>query len=260
MEDSSAAAVLEPETDIDSHRVIASFAHVAGQYFATRDQPQSSIRTLGLRTFTSEIDKLVTLAQKVMTSKENDQEEMKRMSHIARLGLIYKAEILSELQDWDGLINTLKSMEGMQYVLLTTYEAFADILWKNKECPVHVLYAGFETILRLSSDQGVMSVQKFSRWLRAICTILLSGGRDADRAKALAYTQQAIDLLKEHGDITDTESDQHYPDSERSWLLATAFNTGVQCTRSLQKPEAKEWFEVAIALCQFVAGSPRQKV
>ncbi|KAG8833072.1 hypothetical protein FRC17_000077, partial [Serendipita sp. 399] len=116
------------------------------------------------------------------------------------------------------------------------------------------------TIVRLASDQGIMSVQKFSRWLRAICTTLLSRGREADQAKALAYIQQAVDLLQEHGDVTDTESDQHYPDNERSWLLATAFNTGLQCQRSLQIPEAKEWFEVAIALCRFVPGSPRQKI
>ena len=49
-------------------------------------------------------------------------------------------------------------------------------------------------------QQDAMSISKFSRWMRAICFILLSKNRPTDRAKALSYMQQAVEVLKDHAD------------------------------------------------------------
>lgn len=41
-----------------------------------------------------------------------------------------------------------------------------------------------------------MSVEKFSRWLRAICTILLAHNTPTDRAKAIGYVEQGIGVIE----------------------------------------------------------------
>ena len=45
-------------------------------------------------------------------------------------------------------------------------------------------------------DRKALSLEKFSRWLRTICTILLSRNATTDRAKALNYVEQAMAVLK----------------------------------------------------------------
>jgi hypothetical protein len=52
-----------------------------------------------------------------------------------------------------------------------------------------------------------MSIKKFSRWLRAVCTILLARGRGPDRNKTLAYMHQAIDVLKDHAKVDNVTSE-----------------------------------------------------
>jgi len=98
-----------------------------------------------------------------------------------------------------------------------TYEAIADVLvsvylhnmsstwswylqWSYPESPVPVIYTALECILASAMQQDAMSISKFSRWMRAICFILLSKNRPTDRAKALSYMEQAVEVLKDHAD------------------------------------------------------------
>ena len=53
-----------------------------------------------------------------------------------------------------------------------------------------------QAILKSCIDRGHVGCERFSRWLRAICTILLSRGRPSDRVKALGYVEQALDVMK----------------------------------------------------------------
>lgn len=43
-------------------------------------------------------------------------------------------------------------------------------------------------------------MEKFSRWLRAICTIILARNTPADRVKAIGYVEQAVNVMEEHND------------------------------------------------------------
>lgn len=56
-----------------------------------------------------------------------------------------------------------------------------------------------QSILRVSLDRAMLSIEKFSRWLRAICTVLLSRNSATDRTKAAGYVEQAVRVLQEHG-------------------------------------------------------------
>ena len=62
-----------------------------------------------------------------------------------------------------------------------------------------------QAILHASLDRMSLSVRKFSRWLRALCTILLSRNSPADRAKAIGYVEQAVAVLREHSDAGDEQ-------------------------------------------------------
>lgn len=100
-------------------------------------------------------------------------------------------------------------------------------------------------MLRSSLDSKSISVDKFSRWLRALCTILLARNKEQDRAKSLSFIEQAVEVIKENKDETGgqvcptlvadacrlVQSINHlqvYAHDEREWLLHISFNTGVE--------------------------------
>jgi hypothetical protein len=62
-----------------------------------------------------------------------------------------------------------------------------------------------QAILHASLDRNTLSVEKFARWLRAICTMLLARNTAPDRLKAISYIEQAIVVLEEHGGDSDDE-------------------------------------------------------
>ena len=63
----------------------------------------------------------------------------------------------------------------------------------------HRLLTGLhQAILHASLDCGSLSIDKFSRWLRAICTMLLSRNTAEDRTKAIGYVEQAVRVLEDH--------------------------------------------------------------
>lgn len=68
-----------------------------------------------------------------------------------------------------------------------------------------VLYAALEAILHACLDRNCMSVEKFSRWLRAICTILLARNTPTDRAKAVGYVEQGVSVIESN---SHTESEK----------------------------------------------------
>ena len=57
-----------------------------------------------------------------------------------------------------------------------------------------------QALLHACLDRSVLSIEGFSRWLRALCTILLSRNSAADRAKALGYVEQAFAVMESNGD------------------------------------------------------------
>jgi len=50
----------------------------------------------------------------------------------------------------------------------------------------------------MATESRTLSIEKFSRWLRAACALCFARGRNEDRLKALGYVEQAITVLKDH--------------------------------------------------------------
>ncbi|TBU48727.1 meiosis protein SPO22/ZIP4 like-domain-containing protein [Dichomitus squalens] len=177
------------------------------------------------------------------------EEEIQRAHSFLNVLSVFEAEIACHTKSWSRISEVIEETARIPLVDLGTFEAIADTLWVEKDCPVEVLLAALEAILHASLDRAALSVEKFSRWLRAICTILLSRNSAADRAKAIGYVEQAVDVLQEHGGMDDSQA---YPVDERHWLMGTVYNTGIECLHASLLDEAKRWFEAAATICRFV--------
>lgn len=63
-----------------------------------------------------------------------------------------------------------------------------------------LIYEWIKALLRASLDHNHLLVEKFARWLRAICTIILARNTVTDRAKAIGYVEQALAVIEDHND------------------------------------------------------------
>lgn len=127
------------------------------------------------------------------------------------------------------------------------------------------------------------SVSKFSRWLRALCTILLSRNNPTDRTKSLGYVEQAVAVIEDHSAAVDQNevlfhpayhtTPLHYsPDISRGRAALASGNRVQYRNRMLavsawlshpgairpcfhsasQIDEAKRWFESCTIICRHV--------
>ncbi|KAI0719068.1 meiosis protein SPO22/ZIP4 like-domain-containing protein [Cerioporus squamosus] len=244
---------VESETGLHVFLINASFAGAAGRVFASRHRASSNAAR--------ESDRQKAIAQEIVACKDRIQkvssttgalseEDVRRAHSFLNILSVFETEIACQLKTWSRILEVIEETARTQDVDLGTFEAVTDILWVEKDCPVEVLFAALEAILHASLDRAVLSVEKFSRWLRAICTILLSRNSAADRTKAIGYVEQAVGVLQEHAADDDP---QGYPMDERHWLMGTVYNTGIECLHASYLDEAKRWFEAATTICRFVA-------
>lgn len=73
-------------------------------------------------------------------------------------------------------------------------------------------WSQLQAILRASLDHNLLSVEKFSRWLRAICTISIARDTPEDRLKAIGYVEHALTVIEDHNDSDEVRAlPSHYP-------------------------------------------------
>jgi hypothetical protein len=230
----------------------AYFAATSGRVILARERiSQDNVPTgKPAETLLAEIKSCRARVSDVLSKVPADsQPQLHSYLHVLR---VFAVETASRVDDWEYVLATIKEATRTDDQALATFEAFCDILWENKACPVNVLYEALEAILHACLKNGHLSLEKFSRWLRSICTILLSQGTVADRSKAIQYMEQASAVLEEHGNLVENGIPL-FPADERLWLLSTAYNTGVECLHASLVDEAKRWFECSTVLCRFIS-------
>jgi len=159
-------------------------------------------------------------------------EDIRRITSFLHTLHVFEVELFALLQDWSQLMRTITDAVESDPSAVNTFEAIADIVWVARDCPVEVSFAALEAILHASLDQNSLSIEKFSRWLRAICTICLARNSASDRSKAVGYVEQAVTVINDYSEVQDDLS-KVYPMDERQWLLATSYNTGLECLQSV---------------------------
>ncbi|KIK65861.1 hypothetical protein GYMLUDRAFT_950153 [Collybiopsis luxurians FD-317 M1] len=246
------ASPVEADPDLYIHLINSYFSGVSGRVFAARESMSANgvVNIDQLRGISEEIRSCKTRIMQIIESNkisgDNDLDRFQYFLHILR---VFEAEIMARVKDWDRLSGLVNEAVTSGPLAVATYEAIADILWSEKECPVNVLCCGLEAVLHATLDHNSLSIEKFARWLRAICTIILARNTSADRLKAIGYVEQAVNVMEQSN-----ESDETYPMDERFWLLATSYNTGFECLEASSLDEAKRWFESATVICRFVPG------
>ncbi|KAI0666199.1 meiosis protein SPO22/ZIP4 like-domain-containing protein [Trametes maxima] len=233
---------VDTEADVQMFLINASFAGAAGRVFASR-RCKSNHAAEGVARWQLVAQAIASCRdyiRKIISGPHSlpDEDVQHARSFLSTLS-VFGVEIACQLKAWNRVLEIIEDTNRIQQVALGMFEVIADVLWVEKECPVDVLFAALEANLHASLDRAALSVEKFSRWLRAICTILLSRSSPADRTKAIGYAEQAVGVLQDHS----TEGDPQLPMDERQWLLATSYNTGIECL---------QWFEAATAICRFV--------
>ncbi|KAI6000917.1 meiosis protein SPO22/ZIP4 like-domain-containing protein, partial [Pisolithus marmoratus] len=242
---------VEPSTYV--YIANASFAATSGRVIIMRERLSGAEAPELLRSLSAEIKscagKIAGLLDKVPPA---DRSHLQSFLHFLR---VFHVESASHLREWQTILETIEEATRDGHQSLVTYEAIGDVLWENKNCPINgkiqLLYAALEAILHACLAHSQLSLDKFSRWLRSICSILLAKGSATDRSKAIQYFEQANAVLEEHGNLAEN-GNPLYPTDERLWLLSTAYNTGVECLHASLVDEARRWFECATVICRFV--------
>ncbi|KAJ8488783.1 hypothetical protein ONZ51_g3351 [Trametes cubensis] len=246
---------VDTEAELQMFLMNASFAGAAGRVFASRRRASNNVP--------EEPDRWESVAQEIASCKECirqivagsnalGEEETQRAYSFLSILAVFGVEVACRLKTWKCIPDIIEKIDRVQNVELGSLEAIADVL----------------AILHASLDRAALSIEKFSRWLRAICTILLSRSSPADRIKAIGYVEQAVGVVQDHSAEGDpqvpiflrapprseliTLAWQKYPMDERHWLLATAYNTGIECLHASMLDDAKRWFEAATTICRFV--------
>ncbi|KAG1741872.1 meiosis protein SPO22/ZIP4 like-domain-containing protein, partial [Suillus paluster] len=241
-------APVEVDQAIYVYLVNASFASASGRgtFLFAQLCPSDKHRELF-----NEINQSSQRIVKVLREDKVSQEDLPRLESSLQVLRVFIVEVASHLSDWTTVLATIEEASRCNCDSLETYEAFADTLWEDKNCPVNVLFTALEATLQACLTRGHFSLEKFSRWLRAMCIILLTRATGSDRSRAIGYVDQAIAVLEEHGDARDGSA-MLYPFDERQWLLSTAYNTGLECLHASMVDEAKRWFECSTVICRFV--------
>ncbi|KAH6905889.1 meiosis protein SPO22/ZIP4 like-domain-containing protein [Coprinopsis sp. MPI-PUGE-AT-0042] len=242
--------------DIDKESCIflinSVFAAVTGRVFSTRETMTTagSFDAQSAERLIDQIHEAKAAIGEVLSKNLLDHDKDGRADYMLHVLRVFEMEFLVHLKEWDRVSTTVKEVIKSGQMAVGTSEAVADLLWVAADCPIQVLQESLEGILSASLEIGSLSVERFSRWLRAICTIVLVRNNPEDRTKAFGYFEQAISVIQDN----DNNTKDTYPIEERQWLLATAYNTATECFHASLIDEAKRWFETAISICRFVPG------
>jgi hypothetical protein len=64
---------------------------------------------------------------------------------------------------------------------------------------IPVAHQTSQAMLHSCLQSDAIGIRPFSRWLRALCTVLLARNRVEDRKKAISYIEQALPVLQQGG-------------------------------------------------------------
>ncbi|KAI0085689.1 meiosis protein SPO22/ZIP4 like-domain-containing protein [Irpex rosettiformis] len=218
----STSVLTENDSELSVYLANASFASVAGKIFALRKRLQKTDQQT--QDAAAEVSEYIRASLRRMEVLSDNKvltgETRERISSFIRTMHIFLAEVSCYMKDWKQTMEVIENAVRGSTTSIDTLEAIADILWVEKDCPVQVLFSGLEAILHASLDHSSLSVEKFSRWLRAICTILLSRNTQDDRTRAIRYVEQAISVLDEH---PSDQQDETTVCHGKLWMSGTKF-------------------------------------
>ncbi|KAH9048810.1 hypothetical protein EDB84DRAFT_1434083 [Lactarius hengduanensis] len=193
------------EVDEEMHLciVFSSFAAVSARVFA--------MRKLELQMASS--DKLEFTAHEIQDCEERLRKTLEkgvissnntRVVQCLSVLLMFEAELACRMKEWQLIPKIIQVCVPSSFAYWGLSDPFPSYWQKVGQCQTlssdtFEAISDMLAILHTSLDRNTLSVGKFARWLRAICTMLLARNTVPDRLKAIGYIEQAIVVLEEHG-------------------------------------------------------------
>ncbi|EUC65587.1 SPO22/ZIP4-like meiosis protein [Rhizoctonia solani AG-3 Rhs1AP] len=251
MEAYSTTLAAVQDSEVRQCIMLSSFSATSGRLFVARrlgSTPEAMELYTKLATDVATFRKITV---GILTDGAFDGDD--RPDYMINLFFTFEMEVLCRLHQWQRIKDVVEAATEMECVTSTTLEAMADLLVELTFFPVRPANLDLDkAMLRSSLKSKNISIDKFSRWLRALCTILLARNRQQDRVSAISFIEQAVEVIK---DNKDESGDQMYAHDEREWLLHITFNTGVERLAVSDIQEAKRWIETATVLAGLVHNS-----
>ncbi|ODO05445.1 hypothetical protein L198_02138 [Cryptococcus wingfieldii CBS 7118] len=242
--------VIEPmstDPDLPFVRGSAMFACLCGKIFLCKDLPTGPDKILLLDQLLEYIPQCRNALQGATNTAHPRYSSVSDMLRIIDTS---EVELQCEAREWTAIpeiLERLKDASKDREVGTThrTLEMIANVLVST------VTYRLLEIILDICPTRYADDIKRFSRWMRAILRILLHRSGADDESAAFSYVSRALDVLKTPLGKT------AYPLDEAHWLVATAWNRGLEWFSSSRVQQAKQWCEAAMTMSSF---SPDLKV
>ncbi|PFH47188.1 hypothetical protein AMATHDRAFT_152750 [Amanita thiersii Skay4041] len=137
------ASPVDLDAEVYVHLINASFSSVSGRVFLVRE----SSTTNGSRNE----DQLRGIAAEITACKSSileiigqhkivEEADITRAQYFIHTLRIFEAEFLVQLKEWDGLAKIVGEAVSSGPLAVGTYEAIADLLWADKDCPINGTY------------------------------------------------------------------------------------------------------------------------
>jgi len=139
---------VEVDSDLHIHLINAFFSSVSGRVFTAREMMSANsngtVNTEEIREISAEIKTCRARISQIIEANKISGDEELRSQYFLHTLRVFEAEIIAQLKDWDQLAGVVSDAVTSGPLAVSTYEAIADILWAEKDCPVNVLCSGLE--------------------------------------------------------------------------------------------------------------------
>ncbi|TYJ53702.1 hypothetical protein B9479_005669 [Cryptococcus floricola] len=232
--------VIEPmstDPDLPFVRGSAMFACLCGKIFLCKDLPTGPDKILLLDQLLEYIPQCRNALQ---GATNTSHPRYSSVSDMLRIIDTSEVELQCEAREWTAIPEILErlkdaSKDGQVGTTHRTLEMIANVLFRYQDCPT----SGMSKIpinVHICPTKYADDIKRFSRWMRAILRILLHRSGADDESAAFSYVSRALDVLKTPLGKT------AYPLDEAHWLVATAWNRGLEWFRYDDFPMS---FEIA---------------
>jgi len=139
LEASCEASPVDLDGEAYEHLINASFSAVSGQAFLVRDTlDNGAVNEDQLRGVAAEIRSCKKSIIDILNRhKVQDEAILTRVQHFIHTLRVFEVEFLARLKQWDELGTIVGEAVTSGPLAIVTYEAIADILWADKDCPIN---------------------------------------------------------------------------------------------------------------------------
>ncbi|KAH9982110.1 hypothetical protein BGW80DRAFT_1247083 [Lactifluus volemus] len=170
---------LETALEVDEEMylciVFSSFAATSARVFALRKLEPQTVNSDKLEFTAHEIQSCGERLRKTVEKGVISSSNIPRVTQCLGVLLIFETELACRMKEWQVIPKVIQCYLNRSRVNPPDYAQSSGLLRS----------AHWMAILHASLDRNALSVEKFARWLRAICTMLLARNTAPDRLKAI---------------------------------------------------------------------------